>query len=1316
MITRSCVNNVRTVSANERGTSANATNSTSASITNTVNTNIETDYTCCDRREITSPVTITLNIDNRMKKNATQTISRDDFVELRSICPGAAEYFSRQKTKPAIFHASVSDCTSPARDDRSRHGVVYGVCNDSSFCQFLVRLRRNKRVHAEIKLLSPGCTGGNWTTWLYDRWNQPLNLPSLEVSSCRVPQSFLSKTNQMYVLHQKSPKIQIWFRAVPIKFEVVHTSQNEGIVTLRLWEAACVERAQFCGSFKAPKAHVLLVSFGQLKLFNEYWLLSLHFNEDRKLDFSLRTFLKDDFKGERIFKAVQMRLCFILLDSSLPNLQSCLKVKMHFSFFPMSKVPQRLRSGLYNCSVDHYWMFQQHLDCNQKIECEDGRDERGHCPFSSQACQGWVAARHKCYKLFMFEKTVTAKRALVECRMRGSELASMRTAEEDKDLHELFHDQAFFPNVKYAKKIVGLWSRIDSKPFMYRKFFRWYEKTMLYTMNHTFLSSYSRVDNGFYEFVPPRKYAPYRPSRHMFLCEKYVMSKALSVVYLRADHKLSTIMYKQQMLSVCQSGQITHDFLSCDPKSGCAQSLCLFFNRRTQFLLALPVRPEYLVKRVAMFTCTKSNTEISYTLVCDFTNNCEDKSDESFCQHPLCKAFSCNNGQCVSMDKRCNELSDCLDDSDEKNCGTRIAYHYEYSKKENGKRFLINLDGKGFFTRRLMTDSEPCPDTHYRCATAMVHCLPIYTRCNELYDCLYHEDERDCEDITCPALYRCRDSTVCVHVDHVCDGWSQCPQRDDEWLCGMVCPPQCLCQGHAFLCSQPFPAHLFPQLRYLDARGSGMTLDNVINNAYLVNLNLADCSIQALSNIEFLNLRIIDLSWNEITTITMNVFLNCKNLRVLVLRGNPLSSVTNTVSNQRHHSLRTLDLSKTHIGVIDSQLLSLTPEIRFLNISFCDLLSIGPQGFQSLHEMKELDIRGNFIQHFPHDIFRGLSSLDLILSAHYRLCCSDILPKRSSDIKCVAQQSVLSSCQNLFATDFYRPLYLSLSILAVLGNVACFFSNLVIRRNICVFMVCLHCANLCMGIYTTVIAAAQEMFLGQYSKYEQRWTSSVACKVAGFMWLLSSEVSVLTIFLFTVDLLIVLCFPLSVHRFNETSAVVVCATTWLVGILLAVIPLFPGLSHFGHYGQTGMCTLMTHASPTFQIKFGLFQCIAVFNCLSCIAILIGQAKVKRSVSIHPIMVESSMKHVCASVGLKMKIAVTDAVGWIAVTACIVLGIAGMAESQRVNVFLSVVVLPLNSAVNPLLYLWHTVTYRQQKEMEERLLHVLKSKMCSSSTN
>ena len=30
--------------------------------------------------------------------------------------------------------------------------------------------------------------------------------------------------------------------------------------------------------------------------------------------------------------------------------------------------------------------------------------------------------------------------------------------------------------------------------------------------------------------------------------------------------------------------------------------------------------------------------------------------------------FTCNDGQCVSMDKRCNQLPECRDESDERHC------------------------------------------------------------------------------------------------------------------------------------------------------------------------------------------------------------------------------------------------------------------------------------------------------------------------------------------------------------------------------------------------------------------------------------------------------------------------------------------------------------------------------------------------------------------------------------------------------------------------------------------------------------------------
>ncbi|KAL8566636.1 hypothetical protein ACOMHN_049777 [Nucella lapillus] len=61
-------------------------------------------------------------------------------------------------------------------------------------------------------------------------------------------------------------------------------------------------------------------------------------------------------------------------------------------------MPEKLPSGLWNCSVSYYPSIHHHVACNHKTECEDGRDETEHCPFSSPECQGLLALCNRCYQ------------------------------------------------------------------------------------------------------------------------------------------------------------------------------------------------------------------------------------------------------------------------------------------------------------------------------------------------------------------------------------------------------------------------------------------------------------------------------------------------------------------------------------------------------------------------------------------------------------------------------------------------------------------------------------------------------------------------------------------------------------------------------------------------------------------------------------------------------------------------------------------------------------------------------------------------------
>nr|KAG5698009.1 hypothetical protein BaRGS_005827 [Batillaria attramentaria] len=151
------------------------------------------------------------------------------------------------------------------------------------------------------------------------------------------------------------------------------------------------------------------------------------------------------------------------------------------------------------------------------------------------------------------------------------------------------------------------------------------------------------------------------------------------------------------------------------------------------------------------------------------------------------------------------------------------------------------------------------------------YCLPVYVRCKRrVRTCPGKEDEAACDSYTCPGFYRCRASRICLHPEHVCDGVSQCPQRDDELVCGLDCPENCTCYGLAFYCQRRFPAHEHQGLRYLDARGSGMNLEDFVDNRMLIYLSLADCGLEQLHAVDLPNMHSLDLSYNGISMINVD--------------------------------------------------------------------------------------------------------------------------------------------------------------------------------------------------------------------------------------------------------------------------------------------------------------------------------------------------------------------------------------------------------------------------------------------------------------
>ena len=348
---------------------------------------------------------------------------------------------------------------------------------------------------------------------------------------------------------------------------------------------------------------------------------------------------------------------------------------------------------------------------------------------------------------------------------------------------------------------------------------------------------------------------------------------------------------------------------------------------------------------------------------------------------------------------------------------------------------MVNLSGISCF--------QTCPQTHFQCPSW--HCLPLFLRCNEVEDCPRGEDELGCDTLPCPGYYRCRSSRICLHADHVCDGVFHCPQQDDERFCNLTCPQQCLCQGLAFTCPTPFAAEKYPELRYLDASGSGMSAGNLTGNFYLIRLILSRCNLHDVANFTFQNLRELDLSYNLLQTVKLDSFDSLNNLETLILSWNPITQILASQTQHVNTLLRRLDIAGLKLKVLNLQLVSdIFPNIERLNMSSGEFDTVST--FEVMTELKTLDLSGSPVVNFPSTVFKGLQKLSKVHAQNYRLCCEQILPDVMNLDKCFSPVDEISSCDNLLRSPLYRAFLWTFAFVGMFGNVFSFVIKIFVQK------------------------------------------------------------------------------------------------------------------------------------------------------------------------------------------------------------------------------------------------------------------------------
>ncbi|NP_001276495.1 relaxin receptor 2 isoform 3 precursor [Mus musculus] len=487
---------------------------------------------------------------------------------------------------------------------------------------------------------------------------------------------------------------------------------------------------------------------------------------------------------------------------------------------------------------------------------------------------------------------------------------------------------------------------------------------------------------------------------------------------------------------------------------------------------------------------------------------------------------------------------------------------------------------------------------------------------------------------------------------------------------------------------------------------------------------LAWLNIPNIGNILMCFVRILDD--NPITRISQKSFMGLNSLFFLSMVGNRLEALPETLCAQMPQlnwvdlanngikyitnstfltcdSLTVLDLSSNMITKLPVHLFSDLHLLQKLNLSSNPLLYVHKNQFGSLKQLQSLDLERIEIPNISTGMFQPMKNLSHIYLKTFRYC--SYVPHVRI---CMPSTDGISSSEDLLANGILRVSVWVIAFITCVGNFLVIAVRSLIKAEntthaMSIKILC--CADCLMGVYLFSVGVFDIKYRGQYQKYALLWMESVPCRLLGFLATLSTEVSVLLLTFLTLEKFLVIVFPFSNLRLGKRQTAVALASIWVVGFLIAAVP-FTREDYFGNfYGKNGVCfPLHYDQAEDFGSRgysLGIFLGV---NLLAFLVIVISYVTMFCSIHKTALQTAEVRSHIGKEVAVANRfffIVFSDAICWIPVFVVKILSLLQVEIPGTITSWIVVFFLPVNSALNPILY---TLTTSFFKDKLKQLLH------------
>ncbi|XP_029305119.1 lutropin-choriogonadotropic hormone receptor-like isoform X2 [Cottoperca gobio] len=292
-------------------------------------------------------------------------------------------------------------------------------------------------------------------------------------------------------------------------------------------------------------------------------------------------------------------------------------------------------------------------------------------------------------------------------------------------------------------------------------------------------------------------------------------------------------------------------------------------------------------------------------------------------------------------------------------------------------------------------------------------------------------------------------------------------------------------------------------------------------------------------------------------------------------------------------------------------------------------------------------------------------------------------------VKCTPKPDAFNPCEDLLGFPFLRCLTWIITVFAVTGNLAVLAMLLISHRNLTIsrFLMCnLAFADLCMGLYLMLIAFMDLLSRHEYYNYSTDWQTGPGCGIAGFFTVFSSELSVYTLTVISLERWHTITNAMHVNkRLRMHHVAAIMGAGWGFSLLVALLPLV-GVSS---YSKVSICLPMdidTLASQVYVVAVLILNVVAfllVCYCYICIYLSVRNP-------------EHSTRHGDTKIAKRMAVLIfTDFVcmapiSFFAISAALRMPLITVSHSK----ILLILFYPINSLCNPFLYTLFTRAFRK----------------------